>query len=80
MKPSGKHEKGIDAADCRVLVEVDARYFRPTEVDILVGDAGKAHEKLRWHHKTTFDALKKDMIEADLTTILEEYNRSHHDD
>jgi GDPmannose 4,6-dehydratase len=75
---SGRDEKGIDAADGRALIEVDPRYFRPTEVDILVGDPTKAHEKLKWHHKTTFDGLIAEMIEADLATIKNEYNRSHH--
>ena len=77
---SGKDEQGIDATDGRVLVEVDPRYFRPTEVDILVGDASKAREKLNWHHRTTFDGLIKDMTESDLAIFPHEYNRSDHDD
>src|SRR5271155_4048459 len=52
---SGKDEQGIDAADGRILVEVDRRYFRPTEVDSLLGDASKALAKLGWRHKTTFN-------------------------
>src|SRR5665213_2239925 len=62
----GSDEKGLDAADGRVLVEVDRRYFRPTEVDTLLGDASKARAKLGWHHKTTFEALVQEMVEADL--------------
>jgi GDPmannose 4,6-dehydratase len=72
---SGKDEQGIDAADGRVLVEIDARYFRPTEVDTLLGDAGKARAKLGWQHKTTFDALVKEMVEADLVAVRDEQNR-----
>ena len=49
-----------------VLIEVDPRYFRPTEVDILIGDATKAREKLGWKPKHSFDELIRDMVEADL--------------
>jgi GDPmannose 4,6-dehydratase len=63
-----------------VLVEIDARYFRPAEVDVLIGDAGKAHEKLGWRHETTFDALVREMVEADLAVVREERNRSRYDD
>jgi GDPmannose 4,6-dehydratase len=68
-------EQGIDAADGRVLVEIDRRYFRPTEVDSLLGDPSKAEAKLGWRHKTTFDALVKEMVEADLITVRDEQNR-----
>jgi GDPmannose 4,6-dehydratase len=71
----GKDEQGVDAADGRVLVEIDARYFRPTEVNTLRGDAAKARAKLGWRHKTTFDALIKEMVEADLVAVREERNR-----
>jgi GDPmannose 4,6-dehydratase len=77
---SGVDEKGIDAADGRVLVEVDKRYFRPTEVDSLLGDPGKARATLGWRHKTTFEALVKDMVEADLAAVLSEQNRRARDD
>jgi GDPmannose 4,6-dehydratase len=72
---SGKDEQGVDAADGRVLVEIDKRYFRPTEVDTLVGDAGKARKKLGWQHKTNFDALVKEMVDADLIAVKEEQSR-----
>jgi len=62
----GAEEKGIEQATGRVLVEVDPRYFRPTEVDVLVGDADKAHTKLGWRHKTNLDDLVREMVEADL--------------
>jgi GDPmannose 4,6-dehydratase len=58
-----------------VLIEIDRRYFRPTEVDTLLGDATKARTKLGWRHKTTFDALVKEMVEADLVAVRDEQNR-----
>jgi GDPmannose 4,6-dehydratase len=71
----GADEKGMDAATGEVLVEIDPRYFRPTEVDELIGDPGKARARLGWRHKTSFDALVKDMVQADLAAILEEEAR-----
>jgi GDPmannose 4,6-dehydratase len=49
-----------------VLVRVDPRYFRPTEVDSLLGDASKIRDRLGWRPEITFDALVREMIEADL--------------
>ncbi len=77
---AGRDEKGVDAADGRVLVEVDPRYFRPTEVDALVGHADKARTKLGWQHKITFDALVKEMVEGDLSAIHQEQHRHHRDE
>jgi GDPmannose 4,6-dehydratase len=68
-------EKGVDANSGRVLVEVDPRYFRPTEVDLLIGDPTKAHRKLGWRHKVTFDQLVKEMVEADRVTVKAEHER-----
>lgn len=65
----GVEEKGIDRGSGKVLVEVDPRYFRPTEVDCLVGDARKAHNKLGWRHRVTFDELVREMVNADLAAI-----------
>ncbi|MCK4225937.1 GDP-mannose 4,6-dehydratase [candidate division WOR-3 bacterium] len=62
----GDDEVGRDAKTGKVLVEVDPRYFRPTEVDYLVGDASKARQKLGWQAKTTFRELVKIMVESDL--------------
>jgi GDPmannose 4,6-dehydratase len=64
----GAEEKGVEKSTGNVLIEVDPRYFRPTEVDSLLGDASKARAKLDWKHKTSFDALVKEMVEADLTS------------
>lgn len=63
----GLDEKGIDRANGRVLVEVDAQYFRPTEVDELLGDPTKAKTQLGWNPtKTTFEELVRIMTEHDL--------------
>ncbi len=64
---SGVDEKGYDnEGNC--IVSVDPRYFRPTEVETLLGDSSKAKAKLGWQPKTTFDELVKEMIQADLKT------------
>jgi GDPmannose 4,6-dehydratase len=68
------------ARDGRTLVEIDPRYFRPTEVDVLLGDPVKAQTKLGWHHKVTFEALVREMVEADLVAVkLEIARRSRHE-
>jgi GDPmannose 4,6-dehydratase len=69
---SGVDEKGLDARSGRILVEVDPRYFRPSEVDLLVGDSTKAREKLSWRHKVSFDALVAEMVQADLELVRQE--------
>ena len=61
----GLAEKGY-AADGRCVVEIDARYFRPTEVESLLGDASKARVKLGWVPKISFKKLVEEMVEADL--------------
>ena len=63
---SGLDEIGRDADSGKVLVQVDPRYFRPTEVDFLLGDPSKAKEKLGWAPKITFKELVKIMIREDL--------------
>ena len=73
---AGLEEKGVDAASGRVLVEVDPRYFRPTEVELLVGDASKARSKLGWRHKISFDELVAEMVAADLATVAGETSRT----
>jgi len=71
----GVEEKGIEKSTGRVLVEVDPRYFRPTEVECLIGDASKARAKLGWKHKTSFGALVVGMMEADMIAIQNERER-----
>lgn len=63
---SGLDEVGRDADSGKILVQVDPRYFRPTEVDFLLGDASKAKAKLGWEPKITFKELVKIMIREDL--------------
>ncbi len=63
---AGSAEEGIDEASGRVLVAVDPRYYRPTEVDSLLGDPGKAREQLGWQARTTLDVLVSEMVAADL--------------
>jgi GDPmannose 4,6-dehydratase len=70
----GIDETGVDAKSGAVLVEIDPRYFRPTEVDFLLGDATKARNKFGWRHKTGFAELVRDMVEADLEQIRQEHN------
>ena len=63
-------EYGVDAADEeRVLVRIDPRYFRPTEVELLLGDPSKAKKVLGWEADTTFEALVKDMMKADVDMV-----------
>ena len=69
----GVEEKGVDARNGATLVEVDARYFRPTEVDFLQGDPSKARSKLGWRHTTSFDALVREMVAEDLQQVKLEH-------
>jgi GDPmannose 4,6-dehydratase len=65
-KGRGVKEKGIDKNTGKVIIEIDPKYFRPTEVDILLGDSSKAQKKLGWKPKVKFDKLVSVMVEADL--------------
>ena len=70
-------EIGVDAKDpSRVLVKVDPKYFRPTEVDLLVGDCSKAKKLLGWTPKVTFKALAEEMGDADLAELRSERARA----
>lgn len=62
----GLEEKGYDAATNKCLIEVDPRYFRPTEVDLLIGDPAKAKEKLGWSPSVDVRSLVKEMIKSDV--------------
>jgi GDPmannose 4,6-dehydratase len=70
-----ENEQGVDTRDGRVLIEIDARYFRPTEVETLLGDPSKARQKLGWHHKVSFDQLVEEMVEADLDEMRRDGGR-----
>src|SRR6188472_2497679 len=61
----GAQESGLDEASRKVLVKVDPRYFRPTDVDVLIGDASKARSRLGWKHRVGFDELVSEMVEQD---------------
>jgi GDPmannose 4,6-dehydratase len=65
-KGSGVDEVGIDRKSGKVLVSVDDRYFRPTEVDLLIGDSTKAYEVLGWRPKYEVEELCREMVEYDL--------------
>ena len=68
----GAGEQGVEAKSGNVLVEIDARYFRPTEVDLLLGDPTKAREQLGWRHTTGFADLVREMVDADLEAVKRE--------
>ena len=62
----GVDEKGFNMETEEVVVEVDPNYFRPTEVELLIGDPTKANTELGWKHKYDLAGLVKDMIQSDL--------------
>lgn len=72
----GVEEKGRDAKSGEVLVAVDPRYFRPTEVDLLLGDPTKARTKLGWQHTTPFKDLVREMVDADMA-LMNKRGRRH---
>jgi GDPmannose 4,6-dehydratase len=65
----GIDETGVDSKSGEILVRIDPRYFRPTEVDRLLGDAGKAHQHLGWRAEIGFPEVVREMVEADLQRI-----------
>ncbi|MBA7647004.1 GDP-mannose 4,6-dehydratase [subsurface metagenome] len=69
---SGKDETGVDTKSGKTVVRIDPVYFRPTEVDMLVGDASKAQKQLGWKPKTTFAELVREMMAADLAAARRE--------
>jgi GDPmannose 4,6-dehydratase len=77
---SGRDEKGIDIGTGETLVEIDPRYFRPTEVDLLLGDPTKARKKLGWYHRTSFAELVKEMVMSDLAEVRREIDRKNRHD
>jgi len=68
----GVDEEGRDAKTSEVLVKVDQRYFRPTEVEQLLGDPAKAKAKLGWQHEISFLQLVKEMVASDLKVVAAE--------
>ena len=72
---SGVGETGVEAKSGEVLVRIDPRYFRPTEVAALCGDASKARQRLGWSHRTEFAELVREMVASDLVVVREEQRR-----
>jgi GDPmannose 4,6-dehydratase len=68
----GVDETGVDKKSGKTVVRIDPIYFRPTEVDLLIGDSGKARQKLGWQPKTTFAQLVKEMVAGDLAIARRE--------
>ena len=76
----GVDEVGVDARSGDTLVAIDPEYFRPTEVDQLLGDASKAERVLGWKHTVSFAELVTEMVDADLKTIAQERDRRERHD
>jgi GDPmannose 4,6-dehydratase len=73
----GVDEVGKDEVTGDMLVRIDPRYFRPTEVDLLIGDPSKAHDRLGWKHSTAFSELVKEMVAEDLKMVAAEADRKN---
>ena len=65
-KGEGENEVGLNEKDGRVLVKINPKYYRPAEVELLLGDASKAKTLLGWESKTSLDELVKIMVDYDL--------------
>ncbi|MER8842448.1 GDP-mannose 4,6-dehydratase [Mesorhizobium sp. M0913] len=76
----GIDEKGIDAKSGAILIEVDPRYFRPTEVDLLIGDPSKAERVLGWKATTSLSAMVREMVQSDLKVVDREYEHRRLDE
>jgi GDPmannose 4,6-dehydratase len=68
----GIDETGTDSKSRKTIVRIDPTYFRPTEVELLIGDASKAHQKLGWKPKTSFAELVSEMVASDLAAARRE--------
>ncbi|MER8689030.1 MULTISPECIES: GDP-mannose 4,6-dehydratase [unclassified Mesorhizobium] len=77
---SGVAEKGVDTKSGKILVEVDPRYFRPTEVDLLLGDPSKAERVLGWKATTSLDEMVREMVRSDLKVVAREYEHRRLDE
>ena len=74
----GVEETGVDRKSGKAVVRIDPVYFRPTEVDLLIGDASKARQKLGWKPKTSFAQLVKEMVAQDLAIARREVANGKH--
>jgi len=77
---SGADEVGTDRKTGKTIIKIDPHYFRPTEVDLLIGDPTKARTKLGWKHRISFEQLVDEMIDADLEQIRLEARRHNRRD
>lgn len=77
---TGVDEQGFEAGTDRCLVAVDPRYFRPTEVDLLIGDPTKARDKLGWTHTTSLAEMVAEMVRSDLKVVRGEQDRRNRRD
>jgi GDPmannose 4,6-dehydratase len=76
----GVEERGFDNQSNKILIAIDPRYFRPTEVDSLLGDPSKARAELGWKHRLSFDDLVAEMVKADLEIVKrEQLRRQRHE-
>jgi GDPmannose 4,6-dehydratase len=75
---SGVDEQGVDRASGRVLVRIDPRYFRPAEVDTLLGDASRARAKLGWKPEISFEQLVREMVDTDLELARRDAHMAEH--
>ena len=66
---TGESEIGINSSNGKTIVRIDSNYYRPTEVDLLLGDASKAKAKMGWFPECTLDQLIEEMIQEDLNLI-----------
>ena len=69
---NGTNEVGVDAKTGKELIRIDPQYFRPTEVELLLGDPRKAHQQLGWRHTTAFPDLVAEMVQSDLEEVAAE--------
>lgn len=76
----GVDEIGVDMQSGKTLVKIDPRYFRPTEVELLLGDPSKAKQKLGWSHTTTFQQLVAEMVASDIKAVAQEDGRKARND
>jgi GDPmannose 4,6-dehydratase len=74
---SGKGLKEVGSYKGKNIIRIDPRYFRPTEVETLLGDASKAKKKLNWSPKISFKQLVKEMVDEDLKLAKQEDLKSH---
>jgi GDPmannose 4,6-dehydratase len=71
-KGKGPKERGVDKKTGKVIVEIDPHYYRPAEVDLLLGDASKARKELGWKPKITYKELIRIMVDSDLAALENE--------